>query len=109
MRKSTVLRHGRSGRRHGFGPAIAQPPAGGGGGRGPAQTPEERAAAFDKADANHDGKLDKAEFKASLPEAAQANADASFDRRDANKDGFISKDEFMAAGGRRGGGGGGGQ
>jgi hypothetical protein len=72
-------------------------------------TPEERAAAFDKADTNHDGKLDKAEYKASLPEQAQANADASFDRRDANKDGFISKDEYMAAPAGRGGGGGGGR
>jgi Ca2+-binding EF-hand superfamily protein len=80
--------------------AFAQPPAGGG--RGPAQTPEERAAAFDKADANKDGKLDKAEFKATLPEAMQANADMAFDRRDADKDGFVSKAEFTAAGGRRG-------
>jgi Ca2+-binding EF-hand superfamily protein len=79
--------------------AFAQPPAGG---RGPAQTPEERAAAFDKADVNKDGKLDKAEFKTTLPEAFQANADMAFDRRDANKDGFITKDEFTAAGGRRG-------
>jgi hypothetical protein len=83
--------------------AFAQPPAGGGG-RGPAQTPEERAAAFDKADANKDGKLDKTEFATTLSDAQKANADAMFDRRDANKDGSISKDEFTAAGGRRGGG-----
>lgn len=78
-------------------PALAQ--------RGPPMTPEERAAAFDKADVNKDGKLDKAEFKATLPEAMQGNADMVFDRRDTDKDGFISKAEFMAAGGRRGGGG----
>jgi hypothetical protein len=83
--------------------AFAQPPAGGGGGRGPQMTPEERAAAFDKADANHDGKLDKTEFATTLSDAQKANADMIFARRDTNMDGFISKDEFMAAGGRRGG------
>ena len=36
-------------------PALAQ--------QGTPPTPEERAAAFDKADANKDGKLDMAEFK----------------------------------------------
>ncbi|CAN5350022.1 hypothetical protein BH11PSE2_BH11PSE2_21440 [soil metagenome] len=85
------------------GAAMAQPP---GGGRGPAQTPEERAAAFDKADANKDGKLDKAEFKTTLPAEFADRADMAFDRRDADKDGFVTKAEFTAAGGRGGGGGG---
>ncbi|CAN5119521.1 hypothetical protein BH11PSE2_BH11PSE2_18360 [soil metagenome] len=85
------------------GAALAQPP---GGGRGPAQTPEERAAAFDKADANKDGKLDKAEFTKSLPEQMAQFADPAFDARDADKDGFISKAEYTAPGGGRGGGGG---
>jgi hypothetical protein len=65
------------------GPALAQPPA---------PTPEERAAAFDKADANKDGKLDKAEFKTTLAGGrGEQFADQIFDGRDANKDGFISK------------------
>jgi Ca2+-binding EF-hand superfamily protein len=67
-------------------------------------TPEERAAAFTKADANKDGKLDKAEFKTTLPEQFQDRADMAFERRDADKDGFISQAEFSAPGGRRGGG-----
>ena len=79
------------------GAAMAQPPQ---------QSPEERAAAFDKADANKDGKLDKAEFKTTLPAEFADRADMAFDRRDANKDGFVDKAEFTAAGGRRGGGGG---
>jgi hypothetical protein len=83
------------------GAAFAQPP---GGGR-PGMTPEERAAAFDKADANKDGKLDKTEFAASLPEQAQAMADQIFPRRDTNMDGFISKEEFMTPPAGRGGGG----
>jgi hypothetical protein len=79
------------------GAAMAQPAP---------QTPEQRAAAFDKADANKDGKLDKAEFKTTLPAEFADRADMAFDRRDANKDGFVDKAEFTAAGGRRGGGGG---
>ena len=78
------------------GAAMAQPPQ---------QSPEERAAAFTKADANKDGKLDKAEFKTTLPEQFQDRADMAFDRRDADKDGFISQAEFTAAGGGRRGGG----
>ena len=63
-------------------------------------TPEEREAAFVKADANKDGKLDQAEFKVSLGErAAQMPEDMLpqiFGRRDADKDGFISKAEYIA-------------
>ena len=83
-------------------PALAQPPAGGGG-RGPQQTPEARAAAFKTADTNADGKLSKDEFTASLPEARRANADMAFGRRDANTDGAITLEEFTAPGGRGGG------
>jgi hypothetical protein len=72
------------------------------------QTPEQRAAAFKAADKNGDGKLDKAEFAATLPEQFRDRADMVFDRRDANKDGSISVEEFSAPMGRRGGGGGGG-
>ncbi|HEV7689524.1 MAG TPA: EF-hand domain-containing protein [Hyphomonadaceae bacterium] len=77
-------------------PALAQQ----GGGR-PQQTPEERAAAFVKADANKDGKLDKAELKMTLPEQFQAQVDDErlgqmLARRDTDKDGFISKAEYDA-------------
>ena len=81
-------------------PAFAQPPGGGGGGR-PQRTPEEQAAAFDKADANKDGKLDLAEFKTTIPEqfAAQATDEmltGFMARRDTDKDGKLSKAEFTA-------------
>ena len=63
-------------------------------------TPEEREAAFVKADANKDGKLDQAEFKVSLGErAAQMPEDMLpqiFGRRDTDKDGFLSKAEATA-------------
>ncbi len=77
-------------------PAFAQQ----GGGR-PQQTPEERAAAFDKADVNKDGKLDLAELKTTLPEQFQAQVDDArlkqmLDRRDTDKDGKLSKAEFTA-------------
>lgn len=66
----------------------------------PQMTPEEREAAFVKADANKDSKLDQAEFKVSLGErAAQMPEDMLpqiFGRRDADKDGFISKAEYTA-------------
>jgi Ca2+-binding EF-hand superfamily protein len=73
-------------------PALAQRPQ---------QTPEERAAAFDKADANKDGKLDLAELKSTLPEQFQAQVDdarlqSMLDRRDTDKDGKLSKAEFTA-------------
>jgi hypothetical protein len=89
-------------------PAFAQPPGGG----FPQQTPEQLAAAFDKADANKDAKLDKAELKTTLPEQFQAQVDDArlatmFERRDADKDGSISKAEFTAPRQGRGGGGGG--
>src|SRR5262245_54253078 len=73
-------------------------------------TPEERAAAFDKADANKDGNLDAAEYKVAMGErGAQMPEDrlkASFDRRDTDKNGKLSKAEFTAPGQRPGGGGG---
>ena len=87
-------------------PALAQ--QGGGGGRPP---PTE--ADFVKADANKDGKLDKAELKSTLPEQFQAQVDDErlgqmLARRDTDKDGFISKAEFLAPRqGPPGGGGGG--
>ena len=69
------------------GSAAAQPPQ---------MTPEQRAAAFKAADANADGKLDKAEFTKMLPEQAQSFADRLFDARDTNKDGSISAEENAA-------------
>jgi Ca2+-binding EF-hand superfamily protein len=74
-------------------PAFAQRP--------PQQTPEERAAAFDKADANKDGKLDKVEFKTTIPAEFAAQVDEQrlgmmFDRRDADKDGALTKAEYTA-------------
>lgn len=77
-------------------PSLAQ--QGFGGGTPP--TPEERKANFVKADANKDGKLDQAEFKASLGERAAQMPEEMlpqiFGRRDADKDGFITEAEYLA-------------
>ena len=67
------------------------------------RTPEQRAADFDAADANKDGKLDLAEFKramdpailARLPEGAAGQLKF---QRDTNNDGFVSRTEFLAPG-----------
>lgn len=68
-------------------PAFAQTP----------QTPEEREARFNAADANKDGKLDKVEFISSLPAQAQAMADQIWSSRvDADGDGFVTREQFMA-------------
>lgn len=65
-------------------PAIAQ------------QTPAERAASFDKADKNKDGKLDKAEWVASLPANARAHVDEAWKRMDPDNKGFMTKEAFVA-------------
>jgi len=73
-------------------PALAQPPQ---------PTPEERAAAFDKADANKDGKLDLAEWKTTIPEQMRGQVSDEqltgfFGRRDADGDKALTKAEFTA-------------
>jgi len=69
-------------------PAFAQP----------AQlTPEQREARFVAADANKDGKLDKAEWTSVLPDQARDRADEIWSSRvDADGDGFITKEQFLA-------------
>jgi Ca2+-binding EF-hand superfamily protein len=58
-------------------------------------TAEQRGANFDKADANHDGKLDKAEF-ANTPRAQPPNdAGQVFAASDANHDGVVTRAEFV--------------
>jgi hypothetical protein len=59
-------------------------------------TPEERAARFDAGDKNKDGKLDKAEWTATLPEQAQAMADQIWGRVDADGDGSVTKEQYLA-------------
>jgi hypothetical protein len=59
-------------------------------------TPEERAARFDAADKNKDGKLDKAEWTTTLPEQAQAMADQIWTRVDADGDGTVTKEQYLA-------------
>jgi arylsulfatase A-like enzyme len=62
------------------------------GGKKPANGKSDRAALFDKLDADHDGKLSKAEFSANR---APEDAEKWFNLRDTNKDGFISREEFV--------------
>ena len=75
------------------GPALAQ---------GGAMTPEQREARFTAGDTNKDGKLDKKEWVASIPEQMKANATADqleqmwSSRIDADGDGFITKEQFLA-------------
>lgn len=82
------------------GPALAQPAS---------MTPEQREARFTAGDTNKDGKLDKAEWLASIPAGMKSNAtDDQLEqmwssRIDADGDGFITKDQFLAL--RMGGGG----
>jgi len=59
-------------------------------------TPEERAARFDAADKNKDGKLDKAEWTTTLPEQAQAMADQIWARVDQDGDGSVTKEQYLA-------------
>jgi Ca2+-binding EF-hand superfamily protein len=60
-------------------------------------TPEQRAARFDKADANHDGKLTKAEFTASLKGDRAAKVDKMWSHLNPASKESITKAEFLAA------------
>lgn len=74
-------------------PALAQPTA---------MNPEQREARFTSADANHDGKLDKTEWLASIPAERKAMAtpeqlEGLWSKQiDADGDGFITKEQFLA-------------
>lgn len=68
------------------GPAMAQTPP----------TPEQREARFVAADANKDGKLDKTEWTATLPERALEYADMLWSRIDEDGDGSVTKEQFVA-------------
>jgi len=74
-------------------PSITAPAAGA---RQP-PTPEQRAARFDKADTNHDGKLTKAEFVASLKGERAAKADKIWARLNPTGKDSITKTEYLAA------------
>jgi len=79
-------------------PALAQtPPAAASPEAHHRMTPEQRAARFDKADANHDGKLTKAEFTASLKPERAANADRMWSRLNPTGKDSIAKADFLAA------------
>lgn len=68
-------------------PAMAQ---------GGPPSPEQRAARFDAADKDKDGKLTKAEFTDMLPEQAKDRADMMWSRLDASGKGSVTKEEFLA-------------
>lgn len=53
---------------------------------------------FDTMDANHDGKVTKEEFMASLTADQKKIGERVFAARDANKDGVITRDELAPAG-----------
>jgi Ca2+-binding EF-hand superfamily protein len=56
---------------------------------------DERAQSFERADANHDGKLSRDEFAATPRAAPPADAAKAFAVSDLNKDGMVSKAEFL--------------
>lgn len=58
--------------------------------------PQDRAALFEKKDANRDGSLTREEFLKDQPDPLQAQA--RFKRFDANSDGLLSREEFIRAG-----------
>jgi len=77
-------------------PSAAFAQQGGGG-----ASPEQRAARFDSADANKDGKLTKAEWVTILPDQMKDMADQAWAARfDPDGDGFVTKEQFLAVGGR---------
>ena len=65
-------------------PALAQP------------TQEQRAARFDAGDTNHDGKLDKAEFVAHLPDALQSKSEDMWAHYNPKKKSALTKADYLA-------------
>ena len=63
----------------------------------PMLTPEQRAARFDRADANKDGKLTKVEFLAALPAKAQARGEKMWLRINPTGKDSVTKAEYLAA------------
>lgn len=59
-------------------------------------TPEQRAARFDRADANKDGKLTRDEFTAALPARAAAHADRMWSRMNPSGKDSLTKAEYLA-------------
>jgi hypothetical protein len=89
-------------------PALAQQTAGQVAGKAPSvaatpsgqhtpPTPEQRAARFDKADANKDGRLTKAEFTSALPAKAADRADKMWSRVNPTGKDSVTKAEYLAA------------
>jgi hypothetical protein len=87
-------------------PALAQQTAGETAAKAPSvaphaqrtpPTPEQRAARFDKADTNKDGKLTKAEFTASLPARAADRADRMWSRVNPTGKDSVTRAEYLAA------------
>jgi hypothetical protein len=58
-------------------------------------TAQQRAAAFDAADVNHDGKLSRDEFKNTPRGRAPNDPDANWKASDKDGDGYVSRKEFI--------------
>lgn len=71
---------------------LPLPDLGGGRGGNDRNTRRNRAAAFEKLDADDDSKLSKAEFSVGRQ---RDDAETWFSRRDANNDGFVSREEYL--------------
>ena len=61
-------------------------------------SPEQRAALFTAADKNSDGRLDKSEWLATLPDAMKSQANVIWPRVDKAGLGFVSKEAFVEVG-----------
>ncbi len=60
------------------------------------ETPAQRAASFDKADKNHDGKLTKEEWISSIPAKARDHVEEAWKRMDPDSKGYMTKDAYVA-------------
>jgi hypothetical protein len=59
-------------------------------------SPEQKAANFDNADVNKDGKLDKTEFASTPRGQPPADPVVNWKASDVDRDGFVTKVEFMS-------------
>lgn len=80
------------------GPPPPPPPEGGRPAQRSTETPAQLGAVFDAADRDHNGQLDRDEYRTSISQALLTISDVVFGARDRDGDGLLSRTEYTTFG-----------